>query len=666
MTLRPNRFFHLSLVFLVMLNLIPHLGHYAVTTLIMGGLCLSWRLLYEYQFVPLPNFLTKLGLVICSVYLVYINYGSLFGLEPGSTLLICAVSLKLIDRVSYRDAMVLLFLNFMLLLTRFFESQTLGITIFAVFDLIITTALLVQLHNGSRLEFNVGSLFKTGAKIFLKISPLMVLLFFVFPRFSANFIGFKTGRSTSRGFGNSIEPGSVSSMIERDQPAFHAKFFGEAPSLPQMYWRGAVLTMNQGMKWVKTSIEKRDIIPPNSFPKDILKQEILMEPVFYDWLFSIDRFYWIQHKTRILQKLTKKTETLNFILDRAYNKKFIYDAYSSNEITDFLTVENKKKYLQSPVIKDRRIDHLVNRIKKKAKTNEKKALNLMLFYQKQFLYTLNPGTLTGNSLGEFLFEKKKGFCEHFATSFAALMRLAGVPARVVVGFHGGMKSKLSDYYLITSKDAHAWTEIWSEDKKKWLRFDPTAVVSPLRLQLGGQSYHSLTESDLLQAQSKDDDMLKQFDVGWLKRTRLTLDALATQWNLFLLKYDESGQINFLEKLGFLNLNQGVLLAVSFFLLLVFFILIRLKTGGSIIKKSFEQKAYEFLCSELAKKGFPKKMNEGPSDFLVRCQEGLPGLKDKLETFRKAYLSQHYGCIKSDYKFNKVNKKFFNTKDHHLI
>ena len=650
---QPDRFFHFSLIFLVALNLVPHYNDYSIPTLSVGGLCLCWRLLYEYQIIPLPNFWTKLGLVTTLVYLIYINYGGIFGLKPGSALLICSVSLKLIDRVGYRDAMVLLFLNFMLLLARFLESQTLGITIFAAFDLIVTTALLVQLHNGSHIEFNIKSLLKTGTKIFLQITPFMVLLFFVFPRFSVNFIGFKVKKNQAKGFSENLEPGSVSRLVKSDQVAFHAKFQNSPPPPSEMYWRGAVFNINKGMKWKRVPLTKENPKAPEKKPEDILKQEILMEPLFNDWLFAIDRPYRIQHKNKILQKFTKKTESSNFILQKDHNRKFIYDAYSSKKTTDFLTEKNKKIYLQSPVFNDPRIHLLIRKIKKGAETNRKKALNLMIFYQKQFFYTLNPGVLEKNSLAEFLFEKKKGFCEHFATSFAALMRMAGVPSRVIVGFHGGVKSRMSNYYLVTGKDAHAWTEIWSENKKKWLRFDPTIMVSPLRLQLGGQIYHSMTETDLREAQNKGNDLLKQFEMSWLKKIQLTFDALKTRWNLFLLKYDYQGQIDFFEKLGFKNVNQNILLIISLLLLLVFFLIVRLKSQTPGPKKSVEEKAYFFLREQLTKKGIEKQTNEGPSDFLFRCQKELPDLEDKLETFRKAYLNQHYGHIKSNYDFNKV-------------
>lgn len=286
---QPNRFFHLSLILLVALNLVPHFNDYTVPTLAVGGLCLTWRLLYEYQIVPLPNLFTKVGLVLVLFYLVFENFGQILGLESGTALLICAVSLKLIDRVGYRDAMVLLFLNFMLLLARFFESQTLGITIFAGFDLIITTALLVQLHNGSQVKFDAVSLLKTGSKLFIQIAPLMILLFFVFPRFSTGFLQAKNRRTQLNGFSDSIEPGVMSSLAQSDQSAFRVRFLGQIPHPLDMYWRGGILVNNQGMKWLKGSFEKEKKVRPSSILKNANEQEIMLEPVFNDWLFALDR-----------------------------------------------------------------------------------------------------------------------------------------------------------------------------------------------------------------------------------------------------------------------------------------------------------------------------------------------------------------------------------------
>ena len=519
----PDRFFHLSLVFLVTLNLVPHFTDYTLPVLAVGGICLAWRLLYEYQKVPLPNTITKVGLVVVLTYVVYKNYGRILGLESGSALLICAVSLKLVDRVGYRDAMVLLFLNFMLLLTRFFESQTLGITIFAGFDLIITTALLVQLHNGSRVKFDIKTLLKTGTKLFLQITPFMILLFFVFPRFSTGFLGANAKRSSLNGFSDSMEPGAMARLAQSEQMAFRVVFKRRIPTPPEMYWRGGILTVNREMKWEKGNFEKKPLPLSNiSFDKSV-EQEILLEPVFNEWLFTMDTPIWLEQKNQSLQRITRYSEGGIYRLLKPYDKKFIYNAFSVPGVPSPMSEELRDLYLQSPEVTDPRVLQLVEKISQGQVSNEEKAYRLMTFYQKNFRYTLNPGAMKSSKVGEFLFEKKVGFCEHFAVSFAAVMRLAQVPSRIVVGFQGGKRNDMSDYFMVTSKDAHAWTEIWSDTKNSWVRFDPTTAVAPLRFELGGDLYHSLSEQELLLAAGQE-GFLSRYNEGFMKQAFLAIDA----------------------------------------------------------------------------------------------------------------------------------------------
>ncbi len=640
MNIQPNRFFQLSLIFLVALNFIPHFSDYTIPTLAVGGLCLSWRLLYEYQIVPLPNFITKLGLVMTLTYLVFLNYGQLLGLEAGSALLICAVALKLIDRVAYRDAMILLFLNFMLLLARFFESQTLGITIFAAFDLVVTTALLVQLHNGSRLKFDLMTLLKTGSKLVLQIAPFMILLFFIFPRFSTQFINIQNAKKTLSGFSDHLEPGSIASIANSDQVAFRVRFFGPTPSPTDRYWRGSVLSIQDGMKW------SRGLILPDTerFPslqnEDMLVYEVLMEPLFNQWLFVLDFPIKIEHKRLELQKITQRVEGNIFHLGKIYDKKFIYDAYSAPEIQSRMSDALRKSYLQVNTETDQRVLSLVAQIREGAKDSEQIALRLMKFYQKQFRYTLAPGPMSTNTLGEFLFEKKQGFCEHFASSFASLMRLSEVPARVVIGFQGGTKNNLSDYFMVTGRDAHAWTEIWSDEKNQWLRFDPTIMVSPLRFEIGGEAYHSLTDEDLLSSLSGE-DYLSRYSSGWLKSSLLMVDAISTNWNLFLLSYDQSGQKSFFTKLGFDEVSQNLLLSLSLLILLLFYLWVRVSNRTKEKKISLAQKAYLNFQNKMITLGVEKESWEGPRDFMLRCQNAVPDKKTQIQSFSKAYIDSEY-------------------------
>lgn len=647
MHVQPNRFFQLSLIFLVALNLVPHFSDYTVPTLAVGGICLCWRLLYEFQLVPLPNMFTKAGLVVVLSYLVYLNYGQIMGLESGSALLICAVALKLVDRVGYRDAMILLFLNFMLLLARFFESQTLGITIFAAFDMVITTALLVQLHNGARFKFDLSTLFKTGLKLSLQITPLMILLFFVFPRFSTNFINVRNSKAKLSGFSESMNPGSVASLAQSDQKAFRVKFYGQPPPANELYWRGAILSVGQGMRWERGKFNKYDVTGPDGSFGETIKQEILLEPLFNDWLFALDRPFWIEQRKSSLQNKLRTMDGFVFALSENYDKQFVYDAYSYISLTKPTSDSMNAIYTVVEKNKDPRIQKLIADLKAKSETNEDLANNLMVFYQKQFRYTLEPGALKQGTLEEFIFETKVGFCEHFAASFASMMRLMGVPSRVVIGFQGGSKNQLSDYYLVTSKDAHAWTEIWSKEKEKWMRYDPTLMIAPLRIELGGQRFHSMSEEELLSGEVTGD---LAFNGSWLSQVELAVDALATNWNLFLLNYDRTGQESFFAKMGLENVNQNLMLLVSLLILLCYFLWVRLRNNKERVVYSSAQKAYFQLRKKLGKKGIEKEANEGPFDFLLRCEKILPESAPALAEFRTAYLKEEYGKIALDFDY----------------
>ena len=112
-------------------------------------------------------------------------------------------------------------------------------------------------------------------------------------------------------------------------------------------------------------------------------------------------------------------------------------------------------------------------------------------FHRSFTYTLNPPLLGRDSIDDFLFETRKGFCEHYASAFVVLMRAAGIPARVVIGYQGGWWNAAGDYLLVRNSDAHAWAEAWMPSRG-WMRVDPTAAVSPARIELGAEAANDST------------------------------------------------------------------------------------------------------------------------------------------------------------------------------
>src|SRR6202035_5454420 len=164
---------------------------------------------------------------------------------------------------------------------------------------------------------------------------------------------------------------------------------------------------------------------------------------------------------------------------------------------------------------------------------------LDMFTRQEFYYTLTPPKLADDSVDDFLFKTKRGFCGHYASAFATLMRAAGIPARVVTGYQGGTLNRFGDYWILRQSDAHAWTEVWIEGRG-WLRIDPTSAIAPSRVERG-----------LADAASADEPLISRWHrrTPWLADARLRLDALREIWRERILLFDQDSQQKVLEWLN---------------------------------------------------------------------------------------------------------------------
>jgi len=264
-----------------------------------------------------------------------------------------------------------------------------------------------------------------------------------------------------------------------------------------------------------------------------------------------------------------------FRLTKKAQQRILYRAKSFKEPQSWGPLRDPERYLGGVRDASPRVKQLVAQLTTKANGAQQVGTAIMRYFQQNFRYTLEPGPLSSNSVDEFLFEKKVGFCEHFAASFAYLMRVAGIPSRIVIGFQGGkMNDLLPGYLTVTGADAHSWVEVFDKDSEKWLRMDPTFVVAPLRLELGGQVFHSLPE-EALQAGMDLQQAEAMYNSGWLQKyfgqILLYGEFAAIQWNEFLIKYNQEGQRNFLKKLGLQFLDSKWLGLISVMILIAFFL-----------------------------------------------------------------------------------------------
>jgi hypothetical protein len=226
-------------------------------------------------------------------------------------------------------------------------------------------------------------------------------------------------------------------------------------------------------------------------------------------------------------------------------------------------------------------------------------------FRNAFFYTLSPPPLGDDSIDDFVFGTKRGFCEHFASAFVVLMRAAGIPARVVTGYQGGYFNKVGNYLLVRQSDAHAWAEVWFSGRG-WVRVDPTAAVSPQRVEIGAQAMSS--------------DERAWYQGSWLLAVRNQFDLVNRGWNSLVVQFNTQHQRNLLNLFGIDQIEPATLLWLligTSSLLLALATLWAMRTTRR--QGTPLDAAYDTLCRKLARIAMPRSAAEGPLDYATRLR-----------------------------------------------
>jgi hypothetical protein len=265
---------------------------------------------------------------------------------------------------------------------------------------------------------------------------------------------------------------------------------------------------------------------------------------------------------------------------------------------------------------------------------------LSYFNKQGFVYTLNAPPLGVNSIDDFLFNTKQGFCEHYASAFVFLMRAANIPARVVTGYLGGEYNDVGNYYIVRQSDSHAWAEVWLAGQG-WVRIDPTGAIAPDRVERGLSA--ALSDNAAL-------PFMERNPPQWMRDLRFNLDALANNWNQWVLGYDSERQFAFLTRLGMesitwqkmaLNMSAGIGLVIALFAL---YMLRHLY----IRQPDRIQAAWLKLCRKLARAGLPRAAHEGAMDYAARVAAGRPELAGTILDLAARYTALRYSPLDEDH------------------
>src|SRR5262249_46845761 len=264
---------------------------------------------------------------------------------------------------------------------------------------------------------------------------------------------------------------------------------------------------------------------------------------------------------------------------------------------------------------------------------------LRFFRTQGFSYSLTPGEY--EDLEEFLLRRRVGFCEHYAASFATLMRLAGIPARVVVGYLGGEYNDLGHFILVRQADAHAWWEVWLPENG-WTRVDPTSAVAPGKASL---ALSSVLETRIASGQMgvrRNTWIARLLRSGVFTHVRFIWQTLSYEWDTRLLAFDADVQDVFLTSMGIGSGGPVFLiveiLLVAIALLAIYFAWMQLRTRSRVDRV---QALDEYFCGKIARLRVPRDHWEGPLDFARRAAQSLPNESNHIRQIADTYILLRY-------------------------
>lgn len=610
------------------ISLAPHLPYLAIWITGAFVSCAVWRYIIERRRRMLPSRWVRGGLALVCFLGVLGTYSSISGVGPGSALLAIMAALKLLETRRRRDQFVLLFISIFLVMSSLLREQYLWSLPYLVISTLAILAAWLRMSAGPRETARHS--FATSGRLMLYAAPMAIAMWIFFPRLASPFwaVPIDTSRATT-GLSDQMSPGDISSLSQSDEVAFRVRFEDGIPDARDRYWRGLVMTSFNGRTW--RGSEPR-IAEPASKQIESAGQsftyEITLEPTQQQWVFAMDMpVEWTLERTFMgpQQQLARVTPI---------EQRIAYDvtSYPQYRVQTSLPRTFRRWYSSLPENSNQQTAELA-RSMRDAAASDIDFIDAVLrkFREEEYFYTLQPPTLGNNPVDEFLFETRQGFCEHYASAFAVLMRGAGIPSRIVLGYHGGEINPMGGHLIVRQSDAHAWTEVWLEDSG-WRRVDPTAAVAPERIEYGAR-----------------DAAFDGIGVSWgfsapselLQKLTMTWDVLNTKWNDWILAYGPDKQMSFMEWLGMEQpswrkmLLTLVFLVIAIILAISGFLMLRYRPP----KKDRLSLLYKRFVRET---GVEPRIGETAQEFAARVANAGVLPIDTINTVTDAYLKARYG------------------------
>ena len=576
-----------------------HVDHLPIWLTLLVALALAARTMTQRRRKAPLSAWVRVPLTFALLAAIIASYGNVFGREPGSALACGLLALKLLETERVRDARVAIAFSCFVLMSALLFTSTLW------FSLVVGAVLVLQVAALSTMRPLAARADDAGAGRWAPVAmaarllaaglPLALASFILLPRLDAPLWGSRGADGVGRtGLSETMAPGQFSQLILDDSPAFRVTFDGPMPRSSDRYFRAIVLSDFDGIVWTRR--DDLGFAAAHPVPRvPVVAYDVTLEATSQRWLPAMDVPVTAPPNARIdLEHL--------LVARQPVTQPLKYHVESAPPVSAPLTARDRTRTLRLPTGFGTRSRELAQAWRSELTDDDHVVQAALQMFRASFTYSLEPPPLGRDTVDDFLFGTKEGFCEHYASAFVFLMRAAGIPARVVTGYQGGWWS--GEYLLVRQSDAHAWAEIW-RDGIGWTRVDPTAAVSPTRIELGARAANAPPGmmSDIWRS------LRDQFDVA----SRL--------WTESIVRFDSLRQRGLLTEFGVAEVDHRSLLMTLAGMIGVTLLLATawaLRGTRSAHGDPLDRAWLQFRM-RLARVGVESRAREGPLDLLARVR-----------------------------------------------
>ncbi len=634
-------------------SLLLHIDRAPLWVTVVTSALIAWRLLAAVHPIRLPGKVLRLVIAFALVGAVFLRFRTLNGLNAGTLLLLLMSAVKLLETQARRDHFIVIGGSLFLLLAACLERQALlRMPLYLAQAWLCCAALAIVAYTpddrsapikaagikaGAAPSIGIGGGFTNRAALILAARtllyslPLALLLFVLFPRVQGAFWALPRTADAETGLSDTMSPGSISELTSSYDVAFRVKFDGAIPPPQARYWRGPVLHQFDGYTWSRAA-DSAYRHEPLQYLGRAYHYRVSLEPSQQRWWLSLETVAGVPEPKAFL------AYDYELIASDPVTELTSYSAvsYTATRATQPLSKLARQTELALPPERNPRSAQLAREMRGRAGSDGAfVGAVLELLRTGGFVYSLTPPLLNRDSVDDFLFNSRSGFCGHYASAFVMLMRAAGVPARVVTGYLGGEWNPIGGYFIIRQSDAHAWAEVWLEGRG-WTRVDPTTVVEPDRLTRGMLDV-------LPNAGSREARLMRASPA--LLRLLARWDALNAWWNDNVLRFDYRKQLQLLSRLGIHSPDLQTLGWGFVGALLSWLGWMAWQFGRAAPPERPDRlaRAYARLCRKLARAGMPRATHEGPLAYADAVSAKRPDLAPRVRQLLARYAELRYGA-----------------------